>query len=191
LSNYSTRKYFKLFTFVPGRLAATSIHPLLPMSATTRLFVMALLAGFVVACGPSAEEKAVAAETEKLHEEIHAEEKLVKTQLAELDQLKPRLAALKDSLTSGPDSLRAGQLTATLAAIEGLGSTYAEWEKTLAQLPHDHEGHDHAEGEAHDHTTTQATPEQVLEVHKEVKANLLKIKENAATALAGAQVLMK
>ncbi|MCU0450327.1 MAG: hypothetical protein MUC97_10895 [Bernardetiaceae bacterium] len=160
-----------------------------------RFVVMAVLVGSLIGCGPSAEEKAVAAETEKLHEEIHAEEKLVKTQLAELDQLKPRLAALKDSLASGPDSLRAGQLTATLAAIEGLGSTYSEWEKTLAQLPHDHEGHDHAEGEAHDHahdhTPTQATPEQVLEVHKEVKANLLKIKENAATALAGAQVLLK
>jgi seryl-tRNA synthetase len=140
---------------------------------------------FACACGGKDEKaEATLKEAARLHNEAVAIHDSLMPMMKEINMLKVALVAQKDSLTGKNDSL-AGSLQTQIAALDAVSQEMRTWMENIVEVPgnehhHHHEGEAHKEGEAHDHEhgkKVDVTPEQMLEIQKEIKANILKIKD--------------
>lgn len=150
------------------------------------MYVMSLLVWLCACGGPSAKEEALTKEALGHHEAAMTAEKQVKELMVELGKLKPALISLKDSLAADPDRL--AKVTQSLETMDKVEADFAAWAKNIVEVPgHEHQ-HEHGEGHDHDHdhTPVQATPEQMVDIQRETKDNVIRIKEMAASALAAA-----
>lgn len=156
------------------------------------LLFIGLLA-FVFACGGKDEKaEAIYKEAAVLHNEAVAIHDSVMRTMKQINDLKVQLSAQKDSLSGKNDSLANG-LQDKIGEIEALSQEMSAWMTSLVEVPgnehdhHHHEGEEHKEGEEehkHEHgAKVEVTPEQMLEIQKETKANIIKIKDKASAIL--------
>jgi hypothetical protein len=109
------------------------------------------------------------------------------------EQLKAKIQELEAA--GNADSAQVAQLIDTSVMLKEAEDAVAEWEMNMPMVSgmgHAEEGeHKHAEGENHDHAAEPAiTPDQALEIQKEAKANIEKIKADVAAALEKAKSVM-
>ncbi|TAH18682.1 MAG: hypothetical protein EAZ08_10870 [Cytophagales bacterium] len=156
------------------------------------LLFIGLLA-FIFACGGK-DEKAeiIFKEAAVLHNEAVAIHDSIMPMMKQINDLKAQLSAQKDSLAGKNDSI-SNQLQGKISEIEAISQEMSTWMANLVEVPgnehehHHHEGEEHKEGEEehkHEHgEKVEVTPEQMLEIQKETKANIIKIKDKASAIL--------
>jgi ABC-type nickel/cobalt efflux system permease component RcnA len=152
-----------------------------------KLYLLPMLALLWACGGHSEKDEALTKEALAHHEAAMSTEKELKILLAEVGALKTTLAALKDSLSA--DSTRATTIGGTLAELEKVETDYAAWAKAIVEVPGHEHAHEHGDGHDHDHdhAPVQATPEQMVDIQREIKENVLKIKQAATQAIAQAK----
>ncbi|GAB4113654.1 MAG: hypothetical protein OHK0057_16120 [Thermoflexibacter sp.] len=152
------------------------------------IVLFALLLGF--SCnGKDEKSEALLREAVKWHNEAMAIHKELMPKMKAIEELKAKLTAQKDSL-AGKDENAISQLDAEIMNLENISTEMQEWMKNIVEVPHDEEHHHHHEGEAHEHDHSHEhkakidlTPEQMLDIQKEMKANILKIQEKIKAVL--------
>jgi queuine/archaeosine tRNA-ribosyltransferase len=151
-------------------------------------FLFALL--LVFSCnGKDEKAEALLKEAVKWHNEAMAIHKELMPAMKEIEELKTELTAQRDSL-AGRDENAISQLDAQIMNLENISKEMQEWMGNIVEVPHDGEHHHHHEGEEHDHDHSHEhgakidlTPEQMLEIQKEMKANILKIQDKVKAIL--------
>ncbi|WP_428654273.1 hypothetical protein [Runella sp.] len=138
-----------------------------------------LLSAFLFsACGDKKDPKME--EAGKVHLEAMAIEESIHEQIEGIDSLKIVLSDKKKTLT---DAAAIASLDSTVAALDAVASSFESWEESVVEvpgLPHEHHHHEGEEHEHHHKPAPDLTPEQMLEVQKESKANIEKIKADLA-----------
>ncbi|SFF41605.1 hypothetical protein [Thermoflexibacter ruber] len=139
--------------------------------------------------GKDEKSEALLKEAVKWHNEAMAIHKELMPKMKALEELKAKLTAQKDSL-AGKDENAISQLDAKIMNLENISKGMKEWMENIVEVPHDEEHHHHHEGDAHDHDHSREheakidlTPEQMLEIQKEMKANILQIQEKIKAVL--------
>lgn len=135
---------------------------------------MLLSACLIFSCGDKKDPKME--EAGKVHLEAMEIEESLHEQIEGIDSLKIVLSEKKKTLT---DAAAIASLDSTVAALDAVAGSFATWEESVVEVP----GlpHEHHDGEEHDHKPApDLTPEQMLEVQKESKANIEKIKTDLA-----------
>ncbi len=113
-----------------------------------------------------------------IHNEASAIQAEIEPQIEAIDSL---VATLTNTKSTTTDMVAAAKIDSTIAALNVVSASFADWEDNLIEVP----GmvHDQAEGAAHHHEHKPApemSSEQMLAVQKEIKANIVKIKEELA-----------
>jgi ABC-type nickel/cobalt efflux system permease component RcnA len=146
-------------------------------------FLFILLALFILfSCGGKDEKtEALLKEAAQWHNEAVAIHKELMPKMKEIEALKAKLTAQKDSLIGKEDNT-VSQLEVQIMDLENISKEMKEWMENIVEVPNNEEHHHHHEGEEHEHdhkhehgAKIDLTPEQMLEVQKEMKANILKI----------------
>jgi hypothetical protein len=134
----------------------------------------------LTACGDKKDPKME--EAGKIHLEAMEIEEAVHEQVESIDSLKVVLTDKKKSLK---DSSAVASIDSTIAAFDAVAKSFEEWEENLVEVPGlAHEHHDH-EGEEHQHDHKPApnvSSDQMIEIQKEIKANIEKIKADFTKA---------
>ncbi len=113
-----------------------------------------------------------------IHNEASAIQAEIEPQIEAIDSL---VAKLTDTKKTTTDVVAAAKIDSTVAALNAVSASFANWEDNLIEVPG--MAHDHAEGAAHHHEHKPApemSSEQMLAVQKEIKANIVKIKTDLA-----------
>ena len=140
---------------------------------------------FFVACATDKKENPILKEAGTIHNEAHEMGEGVEAQFTAVDSLSALLAAKKMPA--------ADSLVASMAAVK---QSFEAWEGNIVTVPGMKHNHDHAEGDkAHAHDehkpAPDVTPEQMLDIQKEMKLSIKKIKSDLETARAAAAALLK
>lgn len=147
------------------------------------------------ACGgKSAKDDPILQEAAKIHEEAHEIQEGIEPTVAQFDSLKTLLTNKKTTLA---DSL-AAQADEAVASLDKIKADLESWEENLVVVPgmehdHEHEGHNH-EGHDHKHDHKPApdvTPEQMLDIQKEIKKNIEAIKTELDATMAKVKGLLQ
>jgi len=128
------------------------------------------------ACGDKKDPKME--EAGKVHLEAMEIEESIHQQIEGIDSLKIVLSEKKKTLT---DAAAIASLDSTVAALDAVAGSFAAWEESVVEVP----GlpHEHHDGEEHEHKPApDLTADQMLEVQKESKTNIEKIKADLAKA---------
>ena len=148
--------------------------------------VYTLCAAFLVtamACESNKKENPILKEAGEIHNQAHEIGEGIEAQFPAMDSLSTLLAARK---TPAAES--------AVASIANTKKTFEDWEANIVTVPGMAHKHDHAAG-GHDHEAHKpapdVTPEQMLEIQKEMKTSIEKIKSEAEVALAKANALLK
>lgn len=152
------------------------------------ILLFALL--LVFSCnGKDEKSEALLKEAIKWHNEAMAIHKELMPKMKALEELKAKLTAQKDSLAA-KDENAISQLDAEIMNLENISKEMKEWMENIVEVPHNEEHHHHHEGDAHDHDHSHEhgakidlTPEQMLDVQKEMKNNILKIQDKINAVL--------
>jgi hypothetical protein len=108
---------------------------------------------------------------ETLHEQVEG-----------IDSLKIVLNDKKKTVT---DAAAVASIDSTVAALDAVAKSFEEWEENLVEVPGLAHEHHHHEGEEHHHDHKPApdvSGDQMIEIQKEIKANIQKIKSDLASA---------
>lgn len=145
---------------------------------TTNLFLCIALTASVLACGEK--KDAFLEEAGKIHNEAHDIGEGIEPQIETIDSLTALLNTQKLTLK---DAAQLARVDSTVAALGSVKTAFEAWEDNIVSVP----GmvHKHAEGEAHEHNHKPApdvTSEQMLEIQKEMKTNIEKIKADLQKA---------
>ena len=128
-----------------------------------------------VACEPEKDPKME--EAGKIHLASMEIEESLHEQIEGIDSLKVVLNDKKKTLT---DAAAIASIDSTVAALDAVAKSFEEWEENLVEVPglpheHHHEGEEHR----HDHKPTpEVSGEQMIEIQKEIKTNIEKIKSD-------------
>ena len=136
---------------------------------------------FFVACATDKKEDPILKEAGTIHNEAHEMGEGVEAQFTAVDSLSALLAAKK---MPAADSL--------VAAMAAVKQSFEAWEGNIVTVPG--MKHNHAEGEhAHDEhkPAPDVTPEQMLDIQKEMKLSIEKIKSDLDAARTAAAALLK
>ncbi|AYQ34508.1 hypothetical protein [Runella sp. SP2] len=127
----------------------------------------------LVACGPDKDPKME--EAGKIHLASMEIEEALHEQIEGIDSLKVVLNDKKKSLT---DAAAIASIDSTVAQLDAVAKSFEEWEENLVEVPGlPHEHHHHEGEEHHDHKPApEVSGEQMIEIQKEIKANIEKIK---------------
>lgn len=140
----------------------------------------------LIACGGKDEKsEQLLKEAAQIHNEAMAIHDSLMPKIKKINDLKANLILQKDSLVGKNDSL-AGELQKQIATIEEIGSDMKLLMENMVEVPGNEAHHHHEHGEGHEHhdhnhSKTEVTSEQMLEIQKEMKANILKIKEKISS----------
>ena len=141
---------------------------------------MLLSAYLFSACGDNKDPKME--EAGKVHLEAMAIEESIHEQIEGIDSLKIVLSDKKKTLT---DAAAIASLDSAVAALDAVAGSFETWEESVVEVPGLPHEHHHHEGEEHHHDHKPApdlTPEQMLEVQKESKTNIEKVKSDLEKA---------
>lgn len=146
--------------------------------------ILILAAGItVMACSSKTpKDNPVLVEANKVHLEAEAIQEKIEPEIEKIDSLKSLLLLKK---TAQADSL--------VNDLSKLNADFEDWEKNFFAVPgfeHTHkEGHEHHH---HDHTPAPELPaDKMLEVQKEIKANIESIEARLNNLLAQTQEVLK
>jgi hypothetical protein len=115
-----------------------------------------------------------------LHNEASAIQEEIEPQIEAIDSLIMTLTDIKKVRT---DAVDISQIDSTIAALNAVSLSFKDWENNLIEVPG--MKHSHSEGAEHHHEHKPAPEmslEQMLAVQKEIKANIVKIKEDLGKA---------
>lgn len=120
-------------------------------------------------------------EAGKIHLEAMEIEESLHEQVEGIDSLKVALDTKRQTLT---DAAAIATLDSTVAALGAVASSFEAWEENLVEVPGLVHEHHHHEGEHHhDHKPApNVSSEQMVEIQKEIKANIEKIKADMTKA---------
>lgn len=137
--------------------------------------------GFLlVSCGDKKDPKME--EAGKIHLEAMEIEETLHEQVEGIDSLKIVLNEKKKTVT---DAAAIASIDSTVAALDAVAKSFEEWEENLVEVPGLAHEHHHHEGEEHHHDhkpAPEVSGEQMIEIQKEIKANIEKIKSDLASA---------
>jgi predicted glycoside hydrolase/deacetylase ChbG (UPF0249 family) len=148
------------------------------------IYILSLL---IFACGGKDEKsEAILKEAAKLHNEAVAVHDSLMPMMKKINELESQLSVKKDSLVGKNDSL-ANQVQAEIVNMEAISAEMKTWMESIVEVPGNEEHHHH-EGDGHEHKhdhseKVEVTPDQMLEIQKEMKVNILKIKEKVKNVL--------
>lgn len=133
-----------------------------------------LFVSLLIACSSkSAKDDPVLVEANKIHLEASAIQEEIEPTIENLDSLKALLVTKK---TPAADSL--------VSSIEKIKTDFEEWEKNLFEVPGFEHAHKEGEHHHHDHTPAPELPaDKMLEVQKEIKANIIRINQELTDIL--------
>jgi len=132
------------------------------------------------ACGDKKDPKME--EAGKIHLEAMEIEEMLHEQVEGIDSLKIVLNDKKKTVT---DAATVASIDSTVAALDAVAKSFEEWEENLVEVPGLAHEHHHHEGEEHHHDHKPApdvSGDQMIEIQKEIKANIQKIKSDLASA---------
>ena len=137
----------------------------------------------LMACETAKKENPILKEAGEIHNQAHQIGEGIEAQFPAMDSISTLLSAKK---TPAADSL--------VVQIANTKKTFEDWETNIVTVPGMAHSHDHAAGD-HDHEAHKpapdVTPEQMLEIQKEMKTSIDKIKSEAEVTLARANALLK
>lgn len=160
--------------------------------------IVSLLFGIFVLTGCNSADPAaqkIYKEASMIHNEAVTIENTVKEKIASLDEV---MAQLSTQIEATTDSVAAAPLQAIATELTGLKDSYGLWAGSVIEVPgqehdhdhgHDHEGHDHSHD--HDNAGMDMSPEDMLELQKELKTKIQEIDGNLTTALDKAKAALK
>lgn len=134
----------------------------------------------LTACGDKKDPKIE--EAGKIHLEAMEIEETLHEQVESIDSLKIVLNDKKKTVT---DAAVVASIDSTVAALDAVAKSFEEWEENLVEVPGLAHEHHHHEGEEHHHDHKPApkvSGDQMIEIQKEIKANIQKIKSDLASA---------
>jgi hypothetical protein len=144
-------------------------------------FLLLTAYGFLlVSCGDKKDPKME--EAGKIHLEAIEIEETLHEQVEGIDSLKIVLNDKKKTVT---DAAAVASIDSTVAALDAVAKSFEEWEENLVEVPGLAHEHHHHEGEEHHHDHKPApdvSGDQMIEIQKEIKANIQKIKSDLASA---------
>jgi len=147
------------------------------MKNTNLLLSIALVAS-TLACGEK--KNTFLEEAGKIHNEAHEIGEGIEPQIESIDSL---TALLNTQKVTSKDAAQLARVDSTVAALGSVKAAFEEWEDNIVGVPGME--HTHAEGEAHAHNHKPApdvTSEQMLEIQREMKTNIEKIKADLQKA---------
>jgi hypothetical protein len=115
-----------------------------------------------------------------LHNEASAIQADIEPQIEQIDSLVTVLNSNKKTLTN---AATLASIDSTIAALNAVSVSFKDWEDNLIEVPG--MKHSQSEGVAHHHEHKPApemSSEQMLAVQTEIKANIVKIKEDLSKA---------
>jgi len=133
-----------------------------------------------VACGPEKDPKME--EAGKIHLAAMEIEESLHEQIEGIDSLKIVLNDKKKTLT---DAAAVASIDSAVAELDAVAKSFEEWEGNLVEVPGLPHEHHHHEGEEHHHDhkpAPEVSGEQMIEIQKEIKANIEKIKTDFTNA---------
>jgi copper chaperone CopZ len=134
----------------------------------------------LTSCGDKKDPKME--EAGKIHLEAMEIEETLHEQVEGIDSLKIVLNDKKKTVT---DAAAIASIDSTVAALDAVAKSFEEWEENLVEVPGLAHEHHHHEGEEHHHDHKPApdvSGDQMIEIQKEIKANITKIKSDLADA---------
>lgn len=134
----------------------------------------------LTSCGDKKDPKME--EAGKIHLEAMEIEETLHEQVEGIDSLKIVLNDKKKTVT---DAAAVASIDSTVAALDAVAKSFEEWEENLVEVPGLAHEHHHHEGEEHHHDHKPApdvSGDQMIEIQKEIKANIQKIKSDLASA---------
>jgi allophanate hydrolase subunit 1 len=156
---------------------------LLHLKSCIKILTVSLI---VVACADKKDPNIEAAI--KIHNEASAIAAGIETQIEAIDSLQTLLIEKKKTL--GNAAPAAASIDSTVAALAAVATAFESWEQNIIEVP----GmvHDDSAGEHHhDHKPApHVTSAQMLEIQKEMKANIEKIKSDFTRAEAMLNAVM-
>ncbi len=153
----------------------------------------ALMVGLIMASCQEKESPQLK-EAAAIHNEAHEIMESIEPEMASLDSLQSQLSNKKIAVTD------TAAVAAAIASLDKVKMDFKAWEENLVTVPgveHDHEHeHEHKDGEHehhhHEHKKApDATPEQHLEIQKEIKKNIEQIQSELKSAKTQAESLLK
>ncbi|MEZ4903133.1 MAG: hypothetical protein R2822_15940 [Spirosomataceae bacterium] len=150
------------------------------MKNNIHYFLLATFCLFLVACGDKKDP--LMEEAGKIHLEAMAIEEGLHEQIEGIDSLKVALDEKRKTIT---DAAATASLDSTVAMLDAVANSFETWEENLVEVPGLAHEHHHHEGEEHHHDHKPApnvSSEQMVEIQKEIKANIEKIKSEMAKA---------
>ncbi|MFN8348043.1 MAG: hypothetical protein U0X91_23790 [Spirosomataceae bacterium] len=152
------------------------------MTYRSLFYGLLITAGGVLltSCGDKKDPKME--EAGKIHLESMEMEESLHEQVEGIDSLKIVLNDKKKTLT---DAAAIASIDSTVAALDAVAKSFEEWEENLVEVPGLPHEHHHHEGEEHHHDhkpAPEVSGEQMIEIQKEIKANITKIKADLADA---------
>jgi hypothetical protein len=182
------------------------------MKTIKNLFFLLLLAAVMTACQEDPKDNPVLQEAFKIHKEAMAIHDEVMPQMKDLKDTKEAVQQAMNQIqirAEEMDTESLSALQAAMASLEASDQGMRDWMANITEVPgfahdHDHGDHDHGEEEEHDHAEEgdghdhdhshgadpKLTPDQILEVQKALKADMLKLKDEMEAAVTGAKQLL-
>ncbi len=151
------------------------------MAYSTTFYCLLLTASclLLTSCGDKKDPKME--EAGKIHLAAMEIEESIHEQIEGIDSLKVVLNDKKKTLT---DAATIAGIDSTVAALDAVAKSFEDWEENLVEVPGLAHEHHHHEGEEHHHDHKPApdvSSDQMIEIQKEIKANIEKIKSDLAT----------
>ncbi len=179
------------------------------MRTIEKLFTLLLLMAVMTACQEDPKDNPVLQEAFKIHKESMALHDEVMPQMKNLAQVKEQVQQAMNRIqvkAEAMDTVQFAALQAVMGTLDAADQGMRDWMANITEVPgfahdHDHGDHDHgdheghAEEEGHEHNhehgaDPKLTPEQVLEVQKAHKADILKLKDEMEAAMSGAKQVL-
>lgn len=158
------------------------------MHLKIRTFAIVLISLFtIMACNEAKDPKL--AEAAQLHNEATQMQAGIEQQIEGIDSLKNILTEKRKTLT---DAAALARIDSTTAALTSVAVSMEEWENNLIEVPG--MAHEHHEGEHHHHEHKKApdmSADQMLQVQKEIKKGIEKIRDDLTKAEEMLQKTMK
>jgi D-alanyl-D-alanine carboxypeptidase len=145
---------------------------------TLSLSLALLAAVALTACGEKKDP--MLEEAGRIHNEASEIQASIEPQVENIDSLQNLLAEKKKTLT---DPAMIAKVDSVSAALGAITKSFEAWESNIIEVPGLE--HKHAEGEHHHHDHKPApnvTSEQLVELQKEMKTNIEKIKSDMSKA---------
>lgn len=152
----------------------------LAYSSTFYCLLLTAYCLLLTSCGDKKDPKME--EAGKIHLEAMEIEEALHEQVEGVDSLKIVLNDKKKTVT---DAAAVASIDSTIAALDAIAKSFEEWEENLVEVPGLAHEHHHHEGEEHHHHDHKPAPdvsgEQMIEIQKEIKTNIEKIKSDLAS----------